>query len=111
MILLHYFFFSIRYIKMEMENIFNRDAAIFEVKLELQKPHLIYIPSLEPESKNGFFALLEELIMDIYSMCDIIPRVAQPEIASDTVEASSDALNVSEAVEEEEECAATYESK
>lgn len=71
---------SIKYIKDEMENRFEHDAPIFEVKYELQNQLAVFIPNLDTLSPNGFMALVDELIVDIYSMCDMIPRVAQPPI-------------------------------
>lgn len=36
------------------------------------------MPNFDASSSRGFVALIEELIVDIYSMSDMIPRVAQP---------------------------------
>lgn len=69
---------SIKYIKSEIENRFEHDAPIFEVKYELQPPNAIFIPNLDTSSGTGFMALIDEIIVDIYSMCDMIPRIAQP---------------------------------
>lgn len=90
-----------RYIKNEIENHFDHDSALFEVKFELQKPYTIYFPSMDPSSKKGFIALFEELIMDIYSMCDMIPRVAQPPVIERNLDSSE---------ESSEPHIATYES-
>lgn len=64
-----------------MENHYEHNAPIFEVKFELQRPHVMFMPNLDPSSSVGFMALIEELIMDIYSMSDMITRVAQPPVA------------------------------
>ncbi|XP_037911922.1 dynein beta chain, ciliary-like [Hermetia illucens] len=68
---------SIKYLKFEMENRFDYDAPIFEVKMELQEPAVVYIPNIDPQSNDGFLALIENIIKDMYNMSDMIPRVAQ----------------------------------
>lgn len=69
---------SVKYIKFEMENRLAHDAPIFEIKYELHPPDTRFCPSLDPYNPEGFFALVESMITDIYCMSDMIPRVAQP---------------------------------
>lgn len=70
---------SIRYIKFEMENRLEHNAPVFEVKYELQKPNAVFIPHLDTsgEVSAGFMAMIDEIIVAIYDMCDMIPRVKQ----------------------------------
>lgn len=63
---------------MEIENILEHNAALFEVQYEMQRPNVFFVPNLNASSPNGFMSFLEELIIDIYSMSDMIQRVAQP---------------------------------
>ncbi|XP_055624142.1 dynein beta chain, ciliary-like isoform X3 [Toxorhynchites rutilus septentrionalis] len=68
---------SVRYIKFEMENRLDHNAPIFEIKYELHPPRTRFVPTLDAFDSNGFLALVEGLLTDIYCMCTI-PRVAQP---------------------------------
>jgi len=67
-----------KYIMMEMENRTDHNAPVFEVKMELQVPHVVYIPDLN-DSHTGLLSLVEEIIMLINYMSEIFPRVAQPQ--------------------------------
>lgn len=69
---------SMKYIVFEMENRLEHNTPLFEVKLELQEPSIVFVPSLDSNHKSGFTQLIDEIIMDIYMMSDLIPRVAQP---------------------------------
>ncbi|XP_061501815.1 dynein beta chain, ciliary isoform X1 [Anopheles gambiae] len=69
---------SVKYIKFEMENRLGHNTPIFEIKYELHPPDTRFCPSLDPYDPDGFFALVESMITDIYCMSDMIPRVAQP---------------------------------
>ncbi|KAK6645275.1 hypothetical protein RUM43_001551 [Polyplax serrata] len=51
-------------------------APLFEVQLELLEPDIVFVPSLEPDSSNGFITMVEGLITDILSMATLIPRIA-----------------------------------
>jgi dynein heavy chain, axonemal len=61
-----------------MENRLNHDAPLFEVKFELNPPHMLFFPSFEFNHRYGFDVLIENIIIDIYNMADVIPCVAQP---------------------------------
>lgn len=52
----------------------NNLAPLFEAQLELQDPHLIFIPSLEPDEPNSFQSLIIILIDNIISMPSFVPR-------------------------------------
>lgn len=71
---------SIRYLKNEMENRYENDAAIFEVKLELQIPQIVFWPELSTsfEKPIGLQVIIECMIGNIYNISDMIPLVAQP---------------------------------
>ena len=49
---------------------------LLETKLELQAPDLIFQPSLEPDEPGSFFALIEELLDDIFHVASLVSRVA-----------------------------------
>ena len=73
---------SITYLRMEMDNRFDNDAPVFEIKCELQEPNVVFFPSLDSTSKQGFMYLLESLIQDMYNIATLLYKVAQdpPEI-------------------------------
>lgn len=49
---------------------------LLETKLELQTPEFIFQPSLEPDEPDSFFALIEELLDDIFHVASLVSRVA-----------------------------------
>lgn len=59
-----------------MENRLEHNAPVFEVKYELQVPCDVFIPGLDTSSNIGFMALMDEILVSIYSMCDMIKRIA-----------------------------------
>lgn len=61
-----------------MENRLEHNAPLIEVKYELQVPLAVFIPNLDTSSGTGLMGLIDEIIVDIYSMSDMIPRIAQP---------------------------------
>ncbi len=51
--------------------------AIFEAKLELQAPDMVFIPSLDYVSGSyGFYDMVEGIVSDIYSMATLVARLA-----------------------------------
>ena len=51
--------------------------AIFEAKLELQAPEMVFIPSLDYASGSyGFYDMVEGIIGDIYCMATLVTRLA-----------------------------------
>lgn len=53
----------------------NNYAPLFESRLELLDPDLIFVPSLDPNDPKGFNHLLVDLIDDITKMSSLIPRL------------------------------------
>uniref|UniRef100_G3TNR2 Dynein axonemal heavy chain 17 n=1 Tax=Loxodonta africana TaxID=9785 RepID=G3TNR2_LOXAF len=52
-------------------------APLFEVRMELDEDGLTFNPSLEVGSDQGFLALIESLVNDIYNTAKLIPRLAR----------------------------------
>lgn len=72
---------SLLYMKIEMENRVDKiDAPLFEVKLELQEPHLCYFPQMDNslDKLRGFLSTITSMIANILNMTDMIPMIAQP---------------------------------
>ncbi|XP_047143157.1 dynein beta chain, ciliary isoform X1 [Hydra vulgaris] len=49
---------------------------LFESRLELQAPDLIFVPPLDFNCKGCFFTIVEEILSDIYSQASLINRLA-----------------------------------
>ncbi len=49
---------------------------LFEVLLELHTPEMVYVKSLDPESTDGFAALIDGVLNDIYKQASLIKRLA-----------------------------------
>lgn len=65
-----------------MENRLDHNTPLFEVKYELQRPDAFFLPNLDTsDSNSGFLAFIDEVIIDIYSMADMVARVAQPPVS------------------------------
>ncbi|NWX21666.1 DYH9 protein, partial [Aegotheles bennettii] len=52
-------------------------APLFEVKLDLVIPDLIFHPSLDPGTNDGFYDMVESLLNDIYRISSLVPRLAE----------------------------------
>ncbi|NXI37002.1 DYH9 protein, partial [Galbula dea] len=52
-------------------------APLFEVQLDLVVPDLVFHPSLEPGTGDGFYDMLESLLNAIYRISSLVPRLAQ----------------------------------
>jgi dynein heavy chain, axonemal len=79
---------SLMYIKMEMENRMEKvDAPLFEARLELQAPYLCFFPVMDNNLKytKGFLTIVTSMIANILNMTDLIPIIAQPSDAQETV--------------------------
>ena len=50
---------------------------LMEVKLELQSPEMVFSPSLDQDHPDGFSALMESIVDDIFKMASLVPRVAK----------------------------------
>ena len=53
----------------------NNNAPLFESRLELLEPDLVFVPSLDPNDEKGFNHLLADLIEDITKMSSLIARL------------------------------------
>lgn len=52
-------------------------APLLEAKLELQVPDLVFSPSLEYGSQDGFYELVEGLVQDVFHVATLVPRLAK----------------------------------
>ncbi|XP_064890575.1 dynein axonemal heavy chain 9 isoform X5 [Columba livia] len=52
-------------------------APLFEVQLDLVIPDLIFQPSLDPGTNDGFYDMVEGLLNDIYRISSLVPRLAE----------------------------------
>ncbi|XP_074463654.1 dynein axonemal heavy chain 9 isoform X3 [Larus michahellis] len=50
---------------------------LFEVQLDLVIPDLIFRPSLDPGTNDGFYDMMESLLNDIYRISSLVPRLAE----------------------------------
>jgi len=60
----------------------NTDAkhnmtGLFEAKLELQQPEMVFIPSLDFGISDGFYELVEGIVNDVYKMASLVKRLAE----------------------------------
>lgn len=65
---------SLSYLTEHMDPV-NNMAPLFESRLELLQPDLVFAPSLDPDDPHGFNHLLSGLIQDILQMSSLIPRI------------------------------------
>ncbi|XP_075026234.1 dynein axonemal heavy chain 9-like [Calonectris borealis] len=52
-------------------------APLFEVQLDLVIPDLIFRPSMDPGTNDGFYDMVESLLNDIYRISSLVPRLAE----------------------------------
>lgn len=50
---------------------------MFEVQLDLVIPDVIFRPSLDPGTNDGFYDMVEGLLNDIYRISSLVPRLAK----------------------------------
>ena len=43
----------------------------------LQAPEMVFQPSMEQEANDGFYALVESLLDDVFKFASLVPRVAK----------------------------------
>lgn len=55
---------------------------LFEIQLLLEVPKIVYSPSADIEHPEGFYALYEDIMLDIMRMATLISRV-DPERATE----------------------------
>lgn len=65
---------SMSYIAEQMDTT-NNYAPLFESRLELHEPHMIFVPSLDQDDPSGFINLLTVLIDDINKMPSLVVRL------------------------------------
>lgn len=49
---------------------------LFEARLELQAPDMVFVPSLEFNVSGGFYDLIEEILCDVYQQAGLVKRLA-----------------------------------
>ncbi|XP_077976399.1 dynein beta chain, ciliary-like isoform X2 [Styela clava] len=67
--------FSLKYLVQNTDQKIN-PPPLFEVKLILSIPDVMFEPSLEFETKTGFYELIDNIINDIFRVSSLISRVA-----------------------------------
>ncbi|TMW50187.1 hypothetical protein DOY81_004746 [Sarcophaga bullata] len=74
----------------------NNYAALFEARLELREPNMVFVPSLNPEDSMGFNNMLIELVRDILKMASLIKRLKKNEKRSygDMVKENKDIIDM-----------------
>ena len=55
----------------------HNPAGLFEAKLELQQPEMVFIPSLDFGVSDGFYELVERIVNDVYKMASLVKRLAE----------------------------------
>lgn len=50
---------------------------LFEAKLELNVPEMVFVPSLEFGAADGFYDTVDGLVGDVYKQASLIPRLAK----------------------------------
>lgn len=65
---------SMGYIADQMDTA-NNNNPLFESRLELLDPNIVFVPSLDPKDPKGFNHLLADLIEDITKMSSLVVRL------------------------------------
>ncbi|XP_061912443.1 dynein heavy chain 9, axonemal isoform X3 [Entelurus aequoreus] len=55
----------------------NVPVPLFEAKLDLKVPDMVFIPSLEFGERDSLFELVESLIHSVFKVSSLVPRLAQ----------------------------------
>ena len=74
---------SIGYLLFETE-VNNDITPLFDAKLELFDPDIIFRPSLDKTIQNNFYDLITGIVDDILHMATLVPRIAQESKGSTT---------------------------
>lgn len=53
----------------------NVFPPLFEAKLELHTPDIVFTPSLETNTEGNFVGLVQSIIEDVVHMTTLIPRI------------------------------------
>ena len=54
----------------------NNVYPLFEARLELQAPDMVFVPSLDYNVPNGLYDLIDGIIADIYKQSSLVSRLA-----------------------------------
>ena len=54
----------------------NQVSPLFECRLELQAPEMVFVPSLDYNVPHGFYDLIDGIITDIYQQSSLVNRLA-----------------------------------
>ena len=54
----------------------NQVCPLFEARLELQAPDMVFVPSLDYNVQNGFYDLIDGIIVDVYQQSSLVTRLA-----------------------------------
>ena len=65
---LHYFLAETDFIK-------SNPDPLFEAQLQLKGTEILFVPSMNPGISDGFYALFEGLVNNVYVQGSLIPRV------------------------------------
>lgn len=77
---------SLEYLSTNMEQVKGAEAnPLLEAKLELENETLLFTPNMDEDSPDGFLAVIEDFVSDIYNMASLMPRISST--ASDNVAA------------------------
>ena len=52
-------------------------GVLFEIRLELSEPDVIFVPPLDKNLVGNFFDMINGFLDDIFFGCSLIPRVAK----------------------------------
>lgn len=55
----------------------HNTTGLFEAKLELQQPEMVFLPSLDFGVTDGFYELVERIVNDVYKMASLVKRLAE----------------------------------
>ncbi|XP_053720928.1 dynein heavy chain 9, axonemal [Synchiropus splendidus] len=64
-------------LKFFQDNTEQRSAPLFEARLDLQVPNLVFIPPLDLGARDNFSDLVDRLITDVFKMSTLVPRINQ----------------------------------
>lgn len=84
---------SFKYILFEMDNRFNHNSPVFEVKMDLQNTEICFIPKLIGTDDDSFNYLVDSIMRDIYKMATRIKRVV-PSEGEEFIEENYDGNNI-----------------
>jgi dynein heavy chain len=67
---------SLAYFLKETDYIKSNPDPLFEAQLQLKPTEMVFSPSMNYGSQDGFYELLEGLVMSVYKQGSLIPRIA-----------------------------------